>query len=87
MLEPFEAATHDFSKRGRTALHSVLPTYALLRTKLAESRARVSKLHSSNHDTFGLLEALAAGEAKLDKYFQLAQQSDLTLIASSKYSS
>ncbi|KAG8693014.1 hypothetical protein FRC11_003218, partial [Ceratobasidium sp. 423] len=82
ILEPFEAATRDYSKRGRTVLHSVLPTYAILREKLMESRIRLS-MSSSGSDVFDtLVVALKAGEEKLDKYLNLAVKSDLTLLAS-----
>ncbi|CAE7179522.1 unnamed protein product [Rhizoctonia solani] len=82
ILEPFESATRDYSKRGRTVLHSVLPTYVVLREKLFQSRLRLSNfsLGSSVFDT--LVEALKAGEQKLDKYLHLALKSDLTLLAS-----
>ncbi|CUA72929.1 Zinc finger BED domain-containing protein 4 [Homo sapiens] [Rhizoctonia solani] len=82
ILEPFEAATRGYSKRGRTVLHSVLPTYAVLRQMLIDSRVRlsVSSVGSDIIDT--LIEALKAGEKKLQKYFDLAIESDFTLLAS-----
>ncbi|CAE6411234.1 unnamed protein product [Rhizoctonia solani] len=78
LLEPFESATQDYSKRGRSVLNSVLLTYASLQEKLAQSR----ELYRSQGDPFGMLDALDAGEAKLKTYFNLARESDLTLIAS-----
>ncbi|EUC60715.1 Zf(Bed)-4 protein, putative [Rhizoctonia solani AG-3 Rhs1AP] len=81
ILEYFESATRAFSVRGRTSLHSVLSTYALLRSKLFEARNRLSALFESE-DPFGIIEALAAGERKLEKYFEMAKDNDLTLIAS-----
>ena len=66
-------------------LHSVLPTYALLRVKLFQSQLRLgaSSLGSSVFDA--LIKALKAGEEKLDKYLHLALKSDLTLLASGAY--
>ncbi|CCO37231.1 hypothetical protein BN14_11386 [Rhizoctonia solani AG-1 IB] len=82
ILEPFEAATRDYSRRGRTVLHAVLPTYSVLRQKLVDNRVRLSmsSLGSSAIET--LIEAVEAGEEKLEKYFNLALKSDITLLAS-----
>ncbi|KAB5587497.1 Zinc finger BED domain-containing protein 4 [Ceratobasidium theobromae] len=82
ILEPFEAATRDYSKRGRTVLHSVLPTYAILREKLIETRVRLRTSSFVSSTSEILIDALEAGEVKLNKYFELAQKSDLTLLAS-----
>ena len=64
-------------------LHSVLPTYALLQTKLIESRGRLSALYGSQ-DPFGIVDALFSGEDKLNEYFGMAKDNNLTLIASSE---
>ncbi|KDN33936.1 hypothetical protein RSAG8_12973, partial [Rhizoctonia solani AG-8 WAC10335] len=82
ILRPIEAATQDYSTRGRTVLHSVLPTYVVLREKLIESRARLSKSSLSINLADTLVEAIEAGEEKLNKYLNIAVKSDLTLLAS-----
>ncbi|QRV97935.1 Zinc finger, BED-type predicted [Ceratobasidium sp. AG-Ba] len=82
VLECFDLATHDFSNRGRTTLHSVLPTYAYLKRIISESRSRLNHLRGAESDVFGLLDALAAGEDKLTKYFDMARQNDLIILAS-----
>ncbi|EUC56482.1 hypothetical protein RSOL_180190, partial [Rhizoctonia solani AG-3 Rhs1AP] len=82
ILEHFESATRDYSKRGRTVLYSVLPTYITLREKLIESRVHLRTLSVSSSGFETLIEALKAGEEKLEKYFHLALKSDFTLLAS-----
>ncbi|CAE6420228.1 unnamed protein product [Rhizoctonia solani] len=82
ILEPFESATRDYSKRGRTVLYSVLPTYITLQEKLTKSRVHLNTLLVSSSGFETLVEALKAGEEKLDKYFHLALKSNLTLLAS-----
>ncbi|CAE6470760.1 unnamed protein product, partial [Rhizoctonia solani] len=81
VLEPFEFATRVFSTRGRTVLHSVLSTYALLRIKLVESQERLNALYGPQ-DPFGIVGALLAGKDKLDEYFSMAKDNSLILIAS-----
>ncbi|QRV87055.1 Zinc finger, BED-type predicted [Ceratobasidium sp. AG-Ba] len=82
ILEPFDLATRDFSNRGRTTLHAVLPTYAYLHSVLTESQSRLNFLRGTDMDVFGLLDALAAGKAKLQKYFDMACENDLIILAS-----
>ncbi|CEL59196.1 similar to zinc finger protein [Rhizoctonia solani AG-1 IB] len=82
ILEPFECATQDYSRRGRAVLHSVLPTYAVLRDKLIESRNRLTVPSLGSGVFESIIDALKAGEDKLEKYFNLAVKSDLTLLAS-----
>jgi hypothetical protein len=65
-------------------LPNVLPTYLQLRTELHKSHDRLFKTYGPGNDPYGLLSAISEGEKKLEKYFGLAQQSDLTLIASSE---
>ncbi|QRV95762.1 Zinc finger, BED-type predicted [Ceratobasidium sp. AG-Ba] len=82
VLECFDLATRDFSNRGRTTLHSVLPTYTYLKRIISESRSRLNHPRGAESDVFGLLDALAAGEDKLTKYFDMARQNDLIILAS-----
>ncbi|EUC56077.1 HAT family dimerization protein, partial [Rhizoctonia solani AG-3 Rhs1AP] len=82
ILGPIEAAARDYSKRGRTVLHSALPTYIVLREKLIESRVRLSTSPLSIKLAETLVEAIKAGEEKLNKYLNIAAKSDLTILAS-----
>ncbi|KAG8696016.1 hypothetical protein FRC11_001043, partial [Ceratobasidium sp. 423] len=82
ILEPLEAATLSFSKRGKANLPDVLLTYVHLHDGLQKSRARLQKIYGPNRDPFGLLNAINEGEAKLQKYFNLARENDLILISS-----
>ncbi|CUA67966.1 Putative AC9 transposase [Zea mays] [Rhizoctonia solani] len=81
ILGPFEDATLSFSKKGKVHLCDVLPTFLQLKTELRNSRDRLVKVYRPNQDPHGLLHALSQGQAKLEKYYNLALKSDLPLIA------
>ncbi|CCO33891.1 hypothetical protein BN14_07978 [Rhizoctonia solani AG-1 IB] len=81
ILEPFEFATRAFSVQAKTTLHSVLPTYALLHMKLDKSQAHLGALYGPQ-DALGIVDALSAGKAKLDEYYGMAKENNLTVLAS-----
>lgn len=85
-FKPFEAATLSFSKKDKAHLPDVLPTYSRLKGELCASSDRLRKAYGAGRDPYGLLSAIAEGDKKLEKYFKLARESDLTLISSGKLS-
>ncbi|CAE6447930.1 unnamed protein product [Rhizoctonia solani] len=82
ILEPFDDATHSFSKSGKVHICNVLPTYIQLQAELQSSRVRLVKQHGPNNDPYGLINAISQGETKLNKYLELARNSRLIIIAS-----
>ncbi|KAG9127251.1 hypothetical protein FRC07_015157 [Ceratobasidium sp. 392] len=79
LLEPFERATLLFSKK---ALSLVFPrSYQLagLLDNLDQALSRLEREDPNNH--FGLKPAILAGREKLIKYINIAQNSQLTVLA------
>lgn len=64
----------------------MLPTYSRLKEELCTSSDRLRKTYGANQDPYGLLNAIAQGDKKLEKYFKLARESDLMLISSGELS-
>ncbi|QRV80504.1 hAT family dimerization protein [Ceratobasidium sp. AG-Ba] len=82
ILEPFEQATLSFSQKGKAQLPHVLPTLFQLHVELDNAHIRLQAPYGPSRDPFGLLKAISAGKKKLEKYFEIALKSDLTLAAS-----